>query len=124
MKKKILLCCGDITVSALLGESPTARAIWNALPLSGEVHTWGDELYFSIPVEHDYDDTAAEIVEKGALAYWPNGRAFCVFFGPTPVSTGKEIRPAGAVNVVGHVTDGLADVKKILPGSTVLVRQV
>ena len=84
-------------------ESPeTARAIWDALPLEARASTWGDEIYFMIPLDADAEDPK-EIVEIGDLGYWPPGSAFCIFFGPTPASRGDEIRPASPVNVVGRI---------------------
>ena len=94
---------GSIEMIADLNESRTAQAILEALPLSARANTWGDEIYFPIPVEQKLDQTAVELVEVGDLGYWPTGRAFCIFFGPTPLSRGDEIRPAGAVNIVGKV---------------------
>ena len=71
--------------------------------ISPRLPTWGDEIYFRIPVEQDLEDTAVEVVAVGDLGYWPTGRAFCIFFGPTPASRGDEIRPASALNLVGKV---------------------
>lgn len=103
MGQKISIRSGKIEMRAELNDSPTALALYAALPLSAEVNTWGDEIYFPIPVDRKLDSTAAETVEAGDLGYWPSGRAFCIFFGPTPVSRGNEIRPASAVNVLGRV---------------------
>ena len=94
---------GRIEMVADLNDSRTAQAISEALPLSARANTWGDEIYFPIPVEQKLDQTAVELVEVGDLGYWPTGRAFCIFFGPTPLSRGDEIRPASAVNIVGKV---------------------
>jgi len=94
--------CGEV-FAELTGESPdTAQAIWDALPLEARASTWGDEIYFSIPVNVDAEEPR-EVVEMGDLGYWPPGSAFCIFFGPTPASRGDEIRPASPVNVFGRV---------------------
>lgn len=93
---------GDVTAFARLNDTNTADQIWRALPLKARAKTWGDEIYFSIPVKVDLED-GVEMVSDGALAYWPPGSAFCIFFGPTPMSVGTEIRPASAVNVFGQV---------------------
>jgi hypothetical protein len=103
MGRKIVIRSGAVERSAELNDSDTASAIFSALPLSAKANTWGDEIYFQIPVDRKLDSTAAELVQVGDLGYWPSGRAFCIFFGPTPVSRGDEIRPASAVNVVGKV---------------------
>ncbi len=101
--KKIKIIVDNINAVAELADSKTSEAIWDALPFENTVNTWGDEIYFEIPVKTALDETAKEVVEKGDLGYWPTGKAFCIFFGPTPVSQGDEIRPASAVNIVGKV---------------------
>src|SRR5215813_9994346 len=92
-------------MQATLNRSRTARAIWDALPIEAGAQTWGDEIYFKIPVALPEDDARA-VVERGDLGYWPPGQAFCIFFGPTPVSQGDECRPASPVNVFGRVASG------------------
>ena len=101
--RKIRITAGKISATAELFENPTADAIWDALPLEARINTWGEEIYFDIPVYLDQADDAREIVDMGHLGYWPSGNAFCIFFGPTPVSRGNEIRPASAVNVFGQI---------------------
>jgi hypothetical protein len=96
------IVAGPISASATLNDSRTARAVWDALPIEAAAQTWGDEVYFSIPVSLPEDDAKA-VVGLGDLGYWPPGRAFCIFFGPTPVSRGDECRPASPVNVFGRV---------------------
>jgi len=102
MAKKILIEAGAVKAYAELNETRTARLIWDSLPLSAAVNRWGEEIYFEIPVKADLEN-AAELVNPGDLGYWPRGSAFCIFFGPTPISRGNEIRPASAVNLVGRV---------------------
>ena len=100
---KIRITSGDVSLTASLNDSPTANLIWDSLPIVGTVQTWGDEIYFPIPVSASNDETADEVVDKGAVAYWPPGNALCLFWGPTPASRGDEIRPASAVNVCGMI---------------------
>ncbi len=97
--KRIRITSSDVSLTATLNDSNTANLIWEALPITGRVQTWGDEIYFPIPVSASNDETAAEVVDKGAVAYWPPGNALCLFWGPTPASSGDEIRPASTVNV-------------------------
>jgi len=92
-----------LEMSAELNDSPAAEALFSVLPFSAEAMTWGDEIYFQVPVDEKLDATARELVQAGDLGYWPPGRAFCIFFGPTPISRGDEIRPAGPVNVLGRL---------------------
>ncbi len=103
MARKIKITAGSVEALATLRETPTADALWKALPIEGRASLWGDEIYFSIPVEAKLEPDAKEVVEKGDLGYWPPGNAFCIFFGPTPSSRGTEIRPASPVNVFGKI---------------------
>ena len=103
MERRIIIEAGGITSEAILAESETAKAIWDSLPIESICNIWGDEVYFSIPVSLSLDETAKEIVDMGDLGYWPTGKALCIFFGPTPISEGGEIRPASAVNIVGKI---------------------
>ena len=120
---RIRITAGDVVAFAELSETSTAEAIWNALPMEALANTWGDEIYFSIPV-HLEEENAQEVVEKGDLGYWPPGNAFCVFFGRTPASRGDEIRPASPVNVVGHLEGDPSVFKKVRSGEKVVLERV
>lgn len=100
---RIRITVGEVALEAELNDTETAAKIGNALPIRSSFNTWGDEIYFSIPVEAELDDHAQEVVEIGDLGYWPPGSAFCIFFGLTPVSEPGKIMPASAVNIVGKV---------------------
>jgi hypothetical protein len=102
MSRRIAIQTGSITMEADLIDNATADAIWEALPINSTVNTWGDEVYFAIPVTIALEN-GQEVVGAGDIAYWPPGKAFCIFFGPTPASRGDEIRAASAVNVFGKV---------------------
>ncbi|MFH1584372.1 MAG: cyclophilin-like fold protein [Actinomycetota bacterium] len=121
MIKKIKIKSGNIIVEAKLNNTKTADAIYKALPIEGIVNTWGDEIYFSISVILDLEKDAKEIVEKGDLGYWPSGNAFCIFFGPTPISENNEIRPASKVNVFGQIISDIKILKNIEAGSKISV---
>ena len=84
----------------------------------------GREIYFTIPVISALDETAKEVVEKGDLGYWPTGKAFCIFFGPTPASQGDEIRPASAVNIVGRVEGNKEVFKNVRDGENIKLERV
>jgi uncharacterized protein len=96
------IVAGSVAARATLDDSRTARAIWAALPIEAAAQTWGDEVYFPLPVTVPEDEAQA-VVALGDLGYWPPGRAFCIFFGPTPASHGDECRPASPVNVFGRI---------------------
>jgi len=117
--KTIKIIVDDINAVAELADSKTSEAIWDALPIENTVNTWGDEIYFEIPVKSTLDETAKEVVEKGDLGYWPTGKAFCIFFGPTPVSQDDEIRPASAVNIVGKVIGDTEVFKSVQQGANI-----
>jgi len=101
--KIITINAGEIEVEAELNDSETADRIYAALPLQGSANLWGDEIYFEIPLEIAAEADAREEMEAGELAYWPEGRAFCIFFGPTPVSTDDRPKAYSPVNVIGRV---------------------
>ena len=118
MPHRITISAGPVELSAELHDSPTAQAIWSALPLSIAGNTWGDEIYFRIPVDAEGRDLN-EVVELGDLAFWPPGNALCIFYGPTPASRGDEIRAASGVEVVGRITGDAALLRQAPPGSVV-----
>ena len=123
MEKKILISSDEIIVEGILYDSPCSNAIWNSLPLDGSVNLWGKEIYFAIPLVLEEDSTAQDVVELGAIAYWPPGRALCLFFGQTPVSHEDECRAASPVNLIGYITTDLSKLTKICSGSAVTVIQ-
>ncbi|MGB6063202.1 MAG: cyclophilin-like fold protein [Desulfomonilaceae bacterium] len=100
---KIKISIGKLSMEAELNDTPTAKKVAASLPITCPFSTWGDEIYFSIPVTSSLDESAKEVVEIGDLGYWPTGKAFCIFFGPTPMSQLGKIVPASAVNIIGKV---------------------
>jgi uncharacterized protein len=119
---KIRITAGSVSVTAELNDSACARKIWDALPLEARGSTWGDEIYFGIPVSVDEGDPQ-ETVEMGDLGYWLEGSCFCIFFGPTPMSRGTEIRPASAVEVFGKIEGDAKEFKKVASGTKVVVEK-
>ena len=120
MVRKILITISNLSVSAELNSSISADKIWEALPLSGSVNVWGDEIYFEIPVSLKEVSDAQQEVEVGTLAYWPLGSALCVFFGKTPVSTSDKPKAYSPVNILGLV-DGDSKVFKIVEAGDQIV---
>ena len=121
MGKKILIRAGAIEAAAELNDTGTAQTIWETMPIKGRVNLWGDEIYFSIPLSLELE-AGQELVNMGELGYWPNGNAFCIFFGPTPVSRGDEIRPASPVTVFGKVIGDATVFKKATAGMEITIR--
>jgi len=120
--RRLEIRVGNVRIIGELHDTHSADAIWQALPFSAEANTWGDEIYFSVPVQMSEEDALA-VVNSGDLGYWPPGHAFCVFFGPTPASTGNEIRPASPVNVFGHVVGELQVLKQVKDGENIRVQR-
>jgi hypothetical protein len=116
-ERKIRITAGKVSAEGVLNTSPTATQIWEALPIEGRGNTWGDEIYFSIPVQAKPEKDAREIVAVGELGYWAPGSAFCIFFGRTPASTDDRPRAASAVNILGRI-QGDATVFKVVSSGT------
>ena len=108
---------------AELNDSPTATKIWQVLPVEGAANVWGDEVYFEIPVDTPQASTARQDMDIGELGYWPVGRAFCVFFGPTPVSTGEQPRAYSPVNPVGRILGDATLLRSVRDGDVVTLAQ-
>ena len=118
---KIIIQSGEIELYAQLNDTETARLIEESLPIEGSVNVWGDEIYFHIPLHIDQDADAREEVDIGDLGFWPAGDAFCIFFGPTPVSVNDKPRAYSPVNVFGKITGDLSSLKMIPQNSTIRV---
>jgi hypothetical protein len=103
MPRQITITAGKVSLPAMLNDSPSAEAVWAALPIEARANRWGEEIYFEIDVQLDEAGDARAEMQVGELAYWPPGSAFCIFFGPTPVSSGQEPRAASKVNPLGKV---------------------
>jgi len=123
MEKKIKIIAGTIAAEAELLSTSTAEALWDALPLESACNIWGDEIYFTIPLSHGLEKDARETVAIGDLGFWPQGPAFCIFFGPTPISTGNEIKPASAVNIFGKIIGDATVFKQVASGTPVQVEK-
>jgi len=119
--KRIRISAGDVTLPAELNDTPTARLIWEALPIEATIHTWGDEIYFDVPVTVAAEEDARVDVRVGELGYWPLGPALCVFFGPTPTSTDQNPRAYSPVTVVGRVLGDATLFRSVRDGTPVRV---
>lgn len=123
VRRAIRITAGPVTVEAELDDSQTAAAIAAALPIEATAQTWGDEIYFDI-AQALPGESPREVVELGDLGYWPPGQALCIFFGPTPMSRGSEIRPASPVNVVGRVVGDARAFSRVRAGARVRIEAV
>jgi uncharacterized protein len=122
--KQIAISIGIVSFTAELESTLTAQRIWDALPLEGAGNLWGDEIYFEIPVVAPEEPDAHCDVEIGTIAYWPPGKAFCIFFGRTPVSTTDQPRAFSRVNVIGRATGDVRALRTVTNGVQVRVERV
>jgi len=100
---KIRVTSGQLEMTAELNDTPTATAIWAALPFESGARLWGKEVYFEIPVHREEDD-AQPAVPSGTVAFWPPGDCLCLFYGQTPAS------PVNVVGMLNGDPDELADI--------------
>ena len=122
-ERQIRISAGAVVVTAVLNDSGTAGLLWDGLPITGRAQTWGDEIYFSIPMSAEEEADSQETVEVGAVAYWPPGKALCLFWGPTPMSAPGEIRPASAVNVMGLIDGDPTVLGQVADGTEIVVER-
>lgn len=121
---KILIEFENFSFQARLNDSPTAQELLKQLPIESQVNTWGEEIYFEIPVDMPQEPDAQEILSVGDLGYWPVGHAFCIFFGPTPVSTDERPQAYSPVNILGKILDNCEELKSIQNQATVRLERV
>ncbi len=118
----ILLRFNKNEIRVSLNETKTARKLLKILPVRSRINTWGDEIYFSVPLDLDIEN-GIEIVDEGTVAFWPPGSAMCVFFGPTPASVTEKPQAASPVSVIGFLTDesDIEFLRNVKDGDTVSV---
>ena len=123
-ERKIIISTENLRMVAILAEGSSADIFWNTLPITGQVNTWGDEIYFNVNLQMPLDDDASDIVESGDIAFWPPGSAFCIFFGRTPASLGDEVRAASAVNVLGKIDGDEREFRNVPSGEEIRLEQL
>jgi hypothetical protein len=124
MTRRIQIVAGEVSQTAVLNDSTTADAIWLALPIEGDANCWGDEIYFTLPVQLEEAEDARQDMAVGELGYWPVGTAFCIFFGPTPVSVDDEPRAYSNVNPFGQIEGDATAFRAVSNGEKVTVSQL
>lgn len=119
--RHVLIRAGKVTIRARLLATPTADRIWQALPIGGAVQTWGKEVYFRTPVSQDLEPDARVVVNKGDIAFWPDGDAIAIAFGATPISKRGEIRFTSKCNVWAVAIDDVDQLKGVYPGEEISI---
>lgn len=114
----------NVSLTAELNDSPTAKEIWKTLPIESVAQRWGDEIYFEISVEMQQEPEARMDMAVGELAYWPPGSAFCIFFGPTPASRGKRPRAASNVNPIGKIKGDATQFRAVKDGENIRIERL
>ncbi len=117
---KIKIVVGSIEAYSTLSNIKTASAVVNSLSFDSVAHSWGEEIYFEVPLELELEN-GKEVLEIGDIAYWPPGKSMCIFFGPTPSSRGSEIRAYSAVSVFGKVTGDARIFRAVREGEQIRV---
>jgi len=124
MSKRIRISWDKGEVFAVLEDTPTARGVLEALPCVSRANTWGEEVYFEVPVEAELEPDARQVVDAGAVCFWVEGRSLALPFGPTPVSVGDECRLVTAVNVLGMIEGDPRALASIRSGDEIKVEEV
>ena len=120
--RRIRITAGSVEAKAELNDTQTSQFIWQALPIESVAQTWGDEVYFTVPLTLAQENSQ-DIVDVGDLGYWAPGKAFCIFFGPTPASKGDEISPASPVNVFGRIAGDATAFRRVAAGTEIRVER-
>jgi len=120
--RRIVFEFPGLNLEAELLDTPTADAVWNALPLEAKAETWGDEVYFHVPMKVAREKNARAVVKAGEIAWWPDGDAIAIGYGRTPISQGDEIRLAAPCNIWAQAKGDVRRLSSVKRGATVRVR--
>ena len=121
MQKKCKIIIKNFEIIVQLNNSRTAHKIWESLPITSQVNTWGEELYFYTSIKADLEYDAKDIIDLGEIAFWPGGNAIAIGFGKTPASTQNEIRLASECNIWGRTEFNLKKLKSIYGGENISI---
>lgn len=111
-------------VTANLRETPTVKQLVTALPCESRAQTWGEEVYFELPVTAAAEADAEQVVNPGTVCFWVEGRALALPFGPTPISTGDECRLVTKCNVLGEIEGDPRRLKQVRQGVAIRVELI
>jgi hypothetical protein len=119
--KKIKITSGPVELVAMLLDTPTASAIYDKLPIESRAQTWGEEVYFEVPVQTARETNAKDVVEAGEIAFWVEGNCVAIGFGRTPISLGNEIRLAAKTNIWAITRDDVKKLATVRPGQKITI---
>ena len=118
---KLRIQINDISLQVACRDTPTAKSIFNSLPIESKAQTWGDETYFSIPVVAELEPDAKDVINAGEMAFWVEGSCIAIGFGPTPISQGDEIRLAARTNIWGDTNNDVKQLTNVKAGDKVII---
>lgn len=124
MARRLSITVGSVALTVELLDTPTAAALWQAAPFTSQAMTWGEEVYFSTPVAAAREPGTKDVVEPGEIAYWPDGDAIAIGFGPTPISQSGEIRLASPCNIWARALDDVAALAAASAGDPIEVARL
>jgi len=122
MRIRIKWSSGELL--AELDDTPTARKVYEALPCESSANTWGDEVYFGMPVQTELEEDARQVVDPGTVCFWVQGSSLALPFGPTPVSQGDECRLVTEVNILGKIEGDPKELGNVRSGEAIRVEAV
>lgn len=118
---RIKISWGKNAVLAKLEDTPTSQKLKKALPIESSANTWGDEVYFSVPVKAAKEPNAQQVVDPGTVCFWVEGSSLALPFGPTPISEGNECRLAAKVNILGRLEGDPKKLQSVQDGDTIRI---
>ena len=124
MGRRLRIKVGSVALAVELLDTPTAAALWEAAPFTSQAMTWGDEVYFFTPVTAEREPGAKDVVEAGEIAYWPDGDAIAIGFGPTPISQSGEIRLASPCNIWARALEDVSALAAASAGDPIEVARL
>ena len=120
----VVISVDEVIIRVQTLDTPTAKSVMAARPIKSNASIWGEEVYFSTPVSVPREEGSKSIVEKGEIAYWPEGEAIAIGFGPTPISREGEIRLASPCNIWGYALDDVGALAAVVNGARVVVQLI